>query len=1197
MNANTAESRGQRAESEERRADLRPPTSDLRPQTHRWLWLLLLVPIAFGLMRLRFDVEVFDLLPANLQVVAGLKLYQQHFANARELIITVRAPEAEQTENAARAIAERLRRQTSLVDTVTWEPPWLEQPSLTAELLAYLWFNQSPKVFADLAYRLAPDRLAAALAASREQLATSFSPQEIARASYDPFGLTRLPENVSALSPALSHGMGEGEGQGQEGFSSADGTFRIVFVQASHDLRTYRDCYQWCNAVRQTVDSAFTPAQRLSSGLKLNYTGRPAFVAEIALGMQHDITSSVGGTACLIALLFWLAHRRWKPMLWLLTLLALILGSTLALGGLIFGTINVVSIGFAAILLGLAVDYAVVHYQEALAHPDLSIPQVRRAIAPSIFWAALTTISAFLVLNFGGLPGLGQLGTLVGLGVSLSACIMIFEFLPPLFPERRGGRWKMEDGRWKAATPEVSGRRPEVGPVSVLRPPSSVPSAAPPNNVRATMVFAFTAALLLCACVVLTRGLPAMDPTASALRPQRSAAYAALDDIKVHLNQKREPLWLIIGGQTETDVARRLDKLQLALARAVSEQIIAGYTLPTPLWARPDFQEANRATARQLVAERPALRLAAQANAFTGSSLGLTEKILDTWQVACEQPGVFWPTNRLSQWIFEKLTARTPTHCFALGLLDAATDQSTATGSALSRLEAALPQDEVWLSGWELLGSAIFSRVKANMWKVLAPMVSLVLLSLWLAFRRWLEVLLSLGVLLLSGLCLLTVMRLAGWSWNLLNLMAIPLILGTGVDYSIFMQLALRRHHGDLHVAHRSVGRALLLCGATAVAGFGSLAWSSNAGMASLGQVCAVGIAFNMLLSVLLLPVWWRTAGDRASRIQGQGLQAETAGQPRPVVPGPGSPSSKLDGSVSAPDPRPSAPSRLYRRPFWRLGLWLVRILPSKLCARLSLFITGLYWLMASHRRTIVMQNLSPALNHDGAAARAKAKELFRHFALKLIDLWRYEAGLQIDDLFGEYSGWEHFLNAQAQKRGVLLVTPHLGNWELGGPALSRRGVALHVITLAEPGQAFTNLRRASRARWNVETLVVGDDPFAFVEIIRLLEGGATIALLVDRPRPSSAVPVKLFGRPFTASIAPAELARASGCVLLPVYLPRSGNRYAAHVLPAIPYQRAALRGHAACQKLTQEIMRSFEPVILQYLDQWYHFVPIWPDR
>jgi predicted exporter len=85
--------------------------------------------------------------------------------------------------------------------------------------------------------------------------------------------------------------------------------------------------------------------------------------------------------------------------------------------------------GFAAILLGLAVDYAVVHYQEALAHPDLSIPQIRSAIAPSILWAAVTTIAAFLALNFGGLPGLGQLGTLVGMGVSLAALIMVYEFM------------------------------------------------------------------------------------------------------------------------------------------------------------------------------------------------------------------------------------------------------------------------------------------------------------------------------------------------------------------------------------------------------------------------------------------------------------------------------------------------------------------------------------------------------------------------------------------------------------------------------------------------------------------------------------------------------------------------------------------------------------------------------------------------
>jgi predicted RND superfamily exporter protein len=102
----------------------------------------------------------------------------------------------------------------------------------------------------------------------------------------------------------------------------------------------------------------------------------------------------------------------------------------------------------------------------------------------------------------------------------------------------------------------------------------------------------------------------------------------------------------------------------------------------------------------------------------------------------------------------------------------------------------------------------------------------------------------------------------------LLNLMGLPLILGTGVDYSIFMQLALRRYHGDLRMAHRAVGRALLLCGGTATAGFGALTFSTNAGMASLGQVCAVGIAGNMLISVFLLPSWWAALTNKKTQNQ-----------------------------------------------------------------------------------------------------------------------------------------------------------------------------------------------------------------------------------------------------------------------------------------------------------------------------------------
>src|SRR5437763_8378586 len=96
--------------------------------SRRGLFLLLLIAIGVGIYRLRFDVEVLNLLPAGEPVVEGLKLFQQHFANARELIITVRAPESDAAEQTARWLAERLRPETNLVARATWEPPWLEHP-------------------------------------------------------------------------------------------------------------------------------------------------------------------------------------------------------------------------------------------------------------------------------------------------------------------------------------------------------------------------------------------------------------------------------------------------------------------------------------------------------------------------------------------------------------------------------------------------------------------------------------------------------------------------------------------------------------------------------------------------------------------------------------------------------------------------------------------------------------------------------------------------------------------------------------------------------------------------------------------------------------------------------------------------------------------------------------------------------------
>lgn len=1094
-------------------------------------WIALAALAVAGLFRLRFDVDVLNLLPPDEPAVRGIHLYQSHFANSRELIVTVRGTGAAQTAGFAQTLAERLRQDTNLVAAAAWREPWKEHPEQLAELLAFLLYNQPPQAFGALARRLDPGSRETVVADAKEALATSLSPEEIGRRAYDPFGFSDLPE-LAGLT-----GMAEGE----KSFASPDGTFRIVFVQARAELSGYQECARWLAQIRAVADDLRKSSPEWA-GLTVQCTGSPAFVAEIAAGMRRDICGSVTGTALIIAALFWLAHRRWLPMLWLLALLALILAGTLALGGLILGKISVVSMGFAAVLLGLAVDYAVVHYQEALSHPQLTVPEIRRAISPSILWAAITTICAFLSLNFGGLPGLGQLGSLVGIGVALAALVMVMIYLPPLFPERR--------------QPPPGGMGGRL--LDYLIPPRQSFDAAKTAAKPGSAGLVATALIALAAVAILCIKPPRLDRSAAALQPARGEAQAALDDVTALMGIPQDALWVFVTGRDESEVAQRLDQLGPVLSNSVSQGLARGYVLAAPLWPRPDCQQSNRAAALQLVAQGPALRQCALDAGFNTNALLLTDELLKDWASYARSDGPVWPTNETSRFLLKQFTAHSTNSFLVMGLVYPATNRLGAVSGLSALFANKFGSEGILLSGWDLLGGSTLARVRERMWLMVAPMVLLVLASLWLAFRNPVEILLGLGVLLLGGLCAQTVMVLAGWSWNLLSLMAVPLMLGTGVDYGIFVQLALRRHGGDAAAVRRSVGRALLLCGSTAVAGFGSLGFSGNAGMASLGRVCAAGIAANMLIAVYLLPAWWQWARMR-------------------------------------PEPDARAPSRFYRAWLWRLGLRMARVLPGFALRGIGFAGAELCWWFYGSRRRIAIANLLPVANGDPVQARWLARRLFRQFGLKLMDLWRFESGVPVESWITSGTDWGALETACKRGKGVLLVTPHLGNWELGGPLLKERlGAPLVVLTQAEPGSGLTELRKASRARWGIETLVIGEGGFEFVEVIRRLQEGAIVALLIDRPPDKKAVEVELFNRPFRASVAAAELVRASGCALIGAAVLRHPNGLEAKIFAEFAYDRQALGQPGARRELTQSILRAFEPEIRRCADQWFHFVPVW---
>jgi predicted exporter len=460
----------------------------------------------------------------------------------------------------------------------------------------------------------------------------------------------------------------------------------------------------------------------------------------------------------------------------------------------------------------------------------MSVREIQRLAAPGIFWSTVTTCAAFLMLNFGGLPGLGQLGTLVAIGIALAAIVMLYAFLPPLM------------GKQSAAEP---GRAPDIRVGQGYR------------DIR--WPWTSTAMLLaICGVILLVRH-PSFDNSPDALRPTKSPAYTAAEQIKQRLQRTQEPLWVLIAGRDEAEVSARLREAEAALSQAVSNGLLTGFTLPTSLWPNPVNQNANRPGAAALIRELPVIRNAILTAGFTTNSLALTENIFSTWRMAVETPGVFWPTNENSQWIMDKLIARNHERILALGLLYQNTNTPLAALTPrLLDLAAGLSPRGIYVSGWEILGYSVFARVKSEFWKVLLPVIVLVTASLWLAFRGFREMLLSFTTLAVSAGCLWTIMGLAGWSWNLLNLMALPLLLGIGVDFSIHIQFALKRYHGDLGVVRGTIGRALLLAGSTTVAGFASLALSNNAGMASLGKVCGTGIICAMLVSVYLLPLWWR---------------------------------------------------------------------------------------------------------------------------------------------------------------------------------------------------------------------------------------------------------------------------------------------------------------------------------------------------
>ena len=290
--------------------------------------------------------------------------------------------------------------------------------------------------------------------------------------------------------------------------------------------------------------------------------------------------------------------------------------------------------------------------------------------------------------------------------------------------------------------------------------------------------------------------------------------------------------------------------------------------------------------------------------------------------------------------------------------------------------------------------------------------------------------------------------------------------------------------------------------------------------------------------------------------------------------------------------------SPLYSLSAFKAAFALAQLLPRAVARQIA---DGLAWwsLRSSPElRRISRENLAIATGSTGAALEALVRENMRGFCRMLADYFfcAGERATNAAALLGELEGWEHIAAARERGKGIVLVTGHVGHWELGGITLALRGVPMTVVTLPEPSDALTRWRGACRRRLGIGTIAVGPGhDFAFVEMLRTLRGNGCLAMLVDRPHPGTGIAVRQFGREAQFSTGPAMLAHHTGAAVIPAFvLQQPDHRYRAIACPPVEMASGPLR--ETLQNNVQRMASVFEVLIRRHPDQWFNYVPLFSN-
>ncbi len=1044
--------------------------------------LFLLVLASTGLwagLTLRFETELLPVLPPDLPSVRGIQAYADLAAGQSE-VFAVPDPSLPAAEREL-LLAETRTALTGLpqVAAITTPAEHIEEQAGT--LAAWMLLQADEALFANVTEALQPAIVARNLDNLPARLARTIDPADIMRARLDPLGL--LPD---ALEPAANEAPA------------------FLAVTPSSDLAD------------SDADAAFVDALR--EGLpedavgKVLFTGRPVFNADISRQMRRDILFMVGAAACLLMGAFWIFYRTLRPLGWIMFLQFFALLAGLVAARVFFGGLNVISIGFSSILLGVGMDYSILVYHH-FASPHRDDTAAWRTLRRAIWFSAAVTASAFYFLALTSFPALRELGVLVGTGLLASALL---------------ATWPLRL--------VLSARPPEAPPV-LFRASNAAARFAGRHR-----------GLLMGSAIALVLSLLWLQPWSSRsgfyeagldrLKPVGSEAYTAQEWLQQLDPAANDAIYVLRGPDHDT-IRATASAMASSFPGTDAAALLA--RIPSEKQRADNLASWNRDTTAQLT------------SAFDEAGLG-PEWTGPTLQFAAVLDAV----ARGNTNAFEPLEA----------MLRTVAGHDAAGAYAIIRIPGAA-QNPVPAAGWPLAATSILPAswislsaevtdlARRDFTRLTVAMLAAIVVLCAVAQRSIRMVALNLLALVISAALFLWLLRLTGTQLTPLSLISLPLLVGLVVDYSLHVLMALQNQRGDLARTYNQLAAPILLTGLSACIGFGAPALTGQPALRNFGLVMDFGIAAAVMACLVLLPAFFRRSAQDDYRQRG-----------------------------------------FYRFFYRRRGFEWILLGWQFLGRRGAWLISralGLFYAL-THPATVraVRDNLSlldPAKAGFGSACR-----LFMNQAENFSTYGRLSMRPTSDvvDMLGFRQGFEYLQRARDGGKGCLLVTGHLGFFELGGLVMAELGFPMTALTLPEPSTALTEWRADFRARWGVKTIVVGNDSFSVLDIVRSLHQRAFIASLADRPYDGNSVPVDLPHGRIRFSTGPVLLALLAGCPIVPVGITRQPDglyhiEARDYIQPRwLPEGRAATLEH-----YTRQVAECLVPLFVAYPEQWYHFAPL----